>query len=144
MAADFRARELLEGADEQKRHELMQARGPVGPPRKRWLPFLWISLPFDFKDSLFCILLSLLVGVAVIYRHIFFENPEKKDQKHIIIPMSHRNTDIFGRHGFLRLISHSLPWPLPWPCELAAAGRSYVGVRDGTGVGSAGYGALKR
>ena len=101
MAADFRARELLEGADEQKRHELMQARGPVGPPRKRWLPFLWISLPFDFKDSLFCILLSLLVGVAVIYRHIFFENPEKKDQKHIIIPMSHRNTDIFGRHGFV-------------------------------------------
>lgn len=48
--SDFRARELLEGADEQKRHELMQARGQLVPTEK-----IGISLPFDFKDSLFCI-----------------------------------------------------------------------------------------
>ena len=89
-----------------------------------------------------------MVGVALIYRHIFFENPEKTIKniyKYIYIYLCHIETQTFsGGMDFLGLISQPLPLPLPWPCELAAAGRSYVGVRDGTGVGSAGYGALKR
>ena len=55
--SDFRARELLEGADEQKRHELMQARGQLVPTEK-----IGISLPLISKIRFFAFLLSLFNG----------------------------------------------------------------------------------
>jgi len=77
--SDFRARELLEGADEQKRHELMQARGQLVPTEK-----IGISLPLISRIRL-GILLFLLVGVAVIYRHLYSKTLNKNMKKHIYL-----------------------------------------------------------